>query len=57
MVKEKVNIQVRKVDRRLLTLFKPFSEVKRFRGPKWAFAFEILVSIASYWPQIDQSVI
>ena len=36
MVKEKVNIQVRKVDRRLLTLFKPFSEVKRFRGPKWA---------------------
>ena len=36
MVKEKVNIQVRKIDRRLLTLFKPFSEVKRFRDPKWA---------------------
>ena len=56
MLKAKVNIQVLKVDRRLTTLFKPFfCEVKRFRAPKWAFSLKILVPIASYGPQIDQS--
>ena len=56
MLKAKVNIQVLKVDRRLITLFKPFlSQVKRFRAPKWAFSLKILVRIASYGPQIDQS--
>ena len=54
MLKAKVNIQVLKVDRRLITLFKHFSEVKRFR-PFRAFALKILVRIASYGPQIDQS--
>ena len=38
MLKAKVNILVLKVDRRLITLFKPFSEEiseeKRFRAPK-----------------------
>ena len=43
MLKAKVNILVLKVDRRPTTLFKPF-----FRG-------KILVRIASYGPQIDQS--
>ena len=33
----------------------PFSEVKRIRAPKWAFSLTILVRIASYGPQIDQS--
>ena len=55
MLKAKVNIQVFKVDRRFITLFKPFSEVKRFRAPKGAFSLKILVRIASYGPQIDQS--
>ena len=55
MLKAKINIQVLKVDRRLITIFKPFSEVKRFRAPKWAFSLKILVRIASYGPQIDQS--
>ena len=54
MLKAKVNIQVLKVDRRLITL-NIFSEVKRFRPPKWAFSLKILVRIASYGPQIDQS--
>ena len=55
MLKAKVNIQVLKVDRSLITLFKHFSEVKRFRPPKWAFSLKSLVRIASYGPQIDQS--
>ena len=54
MLKAKVNIQVLKVDRRLITLFKPFFRGKRFRAPKWAFCLENLVRIASYGPQIDQ---
>ena len=32
-IKDKVNIQVLKVDRRLITLCKPFSEVNRLRAP------------------------
>ena len=48
MLKAKVNIQVLKVHRRLIT-----SEVKRFRALKGAFSLEIYV--ASYGPQIDQS--
>ena len=32
-----------------------FSKVKRIRAPKWAFSFKILVRIASYGLQIDQS--
>ena len=56
MLKAKVNIQVFKVDRRFITLFKSFFfQVKRFRPPKWAFSLKILVRIASYVPQIDQS--
>ena len=54
MLKAKVNIQVLKVNRRLITLFKPFSEEKRFNAPKLAFSLKILVRIASYGPQIDQ---
>ena len=34
MLKDIVNIQVLKVDRRLKTLLQLFSEVKRFRVPK-----------------------
>ena len=34
MLKAKVNIQVLKVDGRLITLFKPFFQGKRFRAPK-----------------------
>ena len=34
MLKAKVNIQDLKVDRGLITLFKHFSEVKRFRPSK-----------------------
>ena len=56
MLKAKVNIQLLKVDRRLITLFKPFfCEIKRFRAPKGAFSLKILVPKASYGPQIDQS--
>ena len=55
MLNVKVNIQVLKVDRRLITLSKHFSEVKRFRPSKCAFSLNILVRIASYGPQIDQS--
>ena len=55
MLNAKVNIQVFKVDGRLITLFNFFSEVKRFRPPKSAFSLKILVRIAGYRPQIDQS--
>ena len=54
MLKDEVNIQILKADRRLITFFEPFFEMKIFRAAKRAFAFEILVRIASYRPQIDQ---
>ena len=44
-----------KVDRRFITFLKPSLEITRFRSAKRAFAFVILVSIASYGTQIDQS--
>ena len=55
MLKAKVNIQVLKVDRRLITLFKPFSRVKEIKSSKISIFFEILVRIAIYGSQIDQS--
>ena len=55
MLKAKVNIQVLKVDRRLITLFKPFFRGKEIKSFEMSIFFEILVRIASYGPQIDQS--
>ena len=54
-MKAKVNIQVLKVDRRLITLFKPFFRGKEIKSFEMSIFFEILVRIASYGPQIDQS--
>ena len=55
MLKAKVNIQVLKVDRRLITLFKPFFRGKEIQSSVMSIFFEILVCMASYGPQIDQS--
>ena len=55
MLKDKDNIQVLKVDRRLITLFKPFFRGKEIKSFEMSIFFEILVRIASYGPQIDQS--
>ena len=55
MLKDKVNIQVLKVDRRLITLFKPFFRRKEIKSSEISIFFDILVRIASYRPQIDQS--
>ena len=54
MLKAKVNIQVLKVDRRLITLFKPFFRGKEIWSSEMRIFFDILVRIASYGPQIDQ---
>ena len=56
MLKDLVNIQVLKFYRRLklsLNLF--FFHIKSLGAAKRAFGFEILVRVASYGPQIDQS--
>ena len=50
MLKAKVNIQVLKVDRRLITLFKPFSRGKEIYSSKMSIFFKILVRTASYGP-------
>ena len=55
MLKDKVNIQVLKVDRRLITLFKPFFRGKEIYSSEMSIFFEILVRIARYGPQIYQS--
>ena len=55
MLKDKDNIQVLKVDWRLITLFKPFFRDKEIKSFEVSIFFEILVRIASYGPQIDQS--
>ena len=55
MLKAKVNIQVLKVDRRLITLFKPFFRGKEIQSSEMNSFFKILDRIASYGPQIDQS--
>ena len=51
MLKNKVNIQVLTRLTGVLELYlNLFSEVKRFRVPKWAFSLKILVRVASYGP-------
>ena len=55
MLKAKVNIQVLKVVRRLITLFKPFFRGKEIYSFEMSIFFKILVRIASNGPQIDQS--
>ena len=54
MLKDKVNIQVLKVDRRLITLFKPFFRGKEIWSSEMGIFFEIWVRITSYGTQIDQ---
>ena len=55
MLKAKVNFQVLKVDRRLITLFKPSFRGKEIYSSEMSIFFKILVRIAIYGPQIDQS--
>ena len=55
MLKDKVNIQVLKVDRSLITLFKPFFRRKEIKSSVMSIFFDILVRKASYRLQIDQS--
>ena len=55
MLKAKVNIQFLKVDRRLITLFKHFFRGKETWTSEMSISVKILVRIASYGPQIDQS--
>ena len=55
MLKDKVSIQVLKVDRRLMRLFKLFFRGKEIKSSEMSIFFEILVRKASYRPQIDQS--
>ena len=47
MLKAKVNIQVFKVDRRLITLFKPFFRGKEIKSSETSIFFQILVRITS----------
>ena len=46
MLKARGNIQVLKVDRRLITLFKPFFLMKE--TPKWAFSLTMLVRVTEF---------
>ena len=55
MLKDKVNSQVLKVDSRHITLFKPFFRGKEIKISEMSIFFEVLVRIASYGPQIEQS--
>ena len=47
MLKARGNIQVLKVDRRLITLFKPFFPMKE--TPKWAFSLTMLVRVTEFY--------
>ena len=58
MLKAKVNIQVFKVDRRLITLFKPFFRGKEIQSSEMSIFFKNFgpyCNLRIYGPQIDQS--
>ena len=51
MLKDKGNIQFLKVDRRFITLFKPFFRGEEIKSSEMRIFFEILVRIGSFQPQ------
>ena len=56
MLKDKGNIQVLKVDRRFITLFKPFFRGEEIKSSEMRIFFEILVRIGSFQPQSNNCI-
>ena len=56
MLKDKGNIQFLKVDRRFITLFKPFFRGEEIKSSEMRIIFEILVRIGSFQPQSNNCI-
>ena len=56
MLKDKGNIQVLKVDRRFITLFKLFFRGEEIKSSEMRIFFEILVRIGSFQPQSNNCI-
>ena len=56
MLKDKGNIQFLKVDRRFITLFKPFFRGEKIKSSEMRIFFEILVRIGSFQPQSNYCI-